>query len=244
MAINSKSLFSALKKSAISEDIVDKLLSLIRERELRPGDKLPPERELAMLMRVSRPSLREALRALSIMNVIEIRQGDGTYVTSLEPSLLMAHLDFVFALTDATFLDLFEARKILEPGIVALAAVHITEPEMIHLEGCAARSIQQVHNLPAFVAIDVELHEIIAKAAKNTILERFMAGLGQLGQVSRTRTVALPGIPEQSVCDHQAIIEALKAHDPAAASAAMLHHLDNVERELKQLNLTSTLGRK
>ena len=95
-----------------------------------------------------------------------------------------------------------------------------------------------MHNLPAFVAIDVELHEIIAKAAKNTILERFMAGLSQLGQVSRTRTVTLPGIPEQSVCDHQSIIEALKAHDPAAASAAMLHHLDNVERELKQLNLT------
>src|SRR5690606_3169450 len=79
---DSDSLFGTFKKSSISEDIVDNLLSLIRERELRPGDKLPPERELAAMMQVSRPSLREALRALAIMNIIEIRQGDGTYIPS------------------------------------------------------------------------------------------------------------------------------------------------------------------
>ena len=131
-----ESLFGTFKKSAISEDIVESLLSLIRDRELRPGDKLPPERELAAMMQVSRPSLREALRALSIMNIIEIRQGDGTYVTSLDLDLLMSHLDFVFALTDATFLELFDARKILEPGIVAMAAKRITDQEIARLEEC------------------------------------------------------------------------------------------------------------
>jgi GntR family transcriptional regulator, transcriptional repressor for pyruvate dehydrogenase complex len=234
--MTTRSLFGAVKKSALSEDIVDRLLTLIRERELRPGDKLPPERELAMLMGVSRPSLREALRALSIMNVLEIRQGDGAYVTALEPEQLMAHLDFVFALTDATFLELFEARRVLEPGIVALAALRIGAKELEQLEACYARSVECVADRPAFAAADLELHELIAKAAGNQILERFIAGLSQLGQESRRRTVALPGIPEQSVRDHRAIIDALRRHDPAAAQQAMLEHLDNVLRELRQLH--------
>jgi GntR family transcriptional repressor for pyruvate dehydrogenase complex len=228
--------FSVFKKSAISEEIVANLLSLIRERELRPGDKLPPERELAAMMQVSRPSLREALRALAIMNVIAIRQGDGAYVTSLEPNLLMAHLDFVFALTDATFLELFEARRILEPGIVALAAQRISDEELTGLEACVARSADLVDDHAAFVQADLELHGRIAKAAGNTILQRFMASLSQLGKVSRSRTVALPGVAHQSLQDHLAIVAALKRHDPTAAQAAMLDHLRHVERELKRLS--------
>ncbi len=226
--------FAAIKRSAISEDIVDNLLTLIRERELRPGDKLPPERELAATMHVSRPSLREALRALAIMNVVEIRQGDGTYVTSLEPRLLMAHLDFVFALTDATFLELFEARKILEAGIVALAAERIDDLEIAELETCVAQSMECVDDHAAFVHTDVQLHTIIARAAKNNILERFMASVSQLGQESRNRTVALPGVTRQSVRDHRAIVDALKARDAQEARAAMLRHLDNVQSELTQ----------
>jgi GntR family transcriptional regulator, transcriptional repressor for pyruvate dehydrogenase complex len=228
------SLFGTFKKSAISEDIVASLLSLIRERELRPGDKLPAERELAAMMRVSRPSLREALRALAIMNVIEIRQGDGTYITSLKPELLMSHLDFVFALTDAEFLELFQARKVLEPGIVAMAAERITDEEIAQLEECVRMSIELVDNYHAFLEADLEMHELIAKAAKNSILAQFMGSISQLGKVSRKRTVALPGVTRQSVRDHLVIVEALKARDPDAAREAMLHHLRNVEHELEQ----------
>jgi GntR family transcriptional repressor for pyruvate dehydrogenase complex len=229
----SDSLFGTFKKSSISEDIVENLLTLIRERELHPGDKLPPERELAATMQVSRPSLREALRALAIMNVIEIRQGDGTYVTSLEPNLLMSHLDFVFALNDIALLELFEARRILEPGLVEMAAVRITDEEVAQLEACVMRSMELVDDHEAFALADLEMHELIAKAARNSILGRCMAGVSQLGRVSRRRTVALPGVTRQSVQDHLAIVEALKTRDPAAARQAMLHHLLHVEDELK-----------
>lgn len=228
------SLFGSFKKSSISEDIVENLLTLIRERELHPGDKLPPERELAATMRVSRPSLREALRALAIMNVIEIRQGDGTYVTSLEPNLLMSHLDFVFALNDSAFLELFEARRILEPGLVEIAATRITDEEIVQLEDCVLRSIELVDDHEAFSLADMEMHELIAKAAGNSILQRCMAGVSQLGKVSRQRTVSLPGVTHHSVQDHLAIVRALKAHDPVAARQAMLDHLRHVEDELKQ----------
>lgn len=227
--------FGTFKKKALSEDIAARLLFLIREKELRPGDKLPPERELAAMMRVSRPSLREALRALSIMNIVEIRQGDGTYVTSLEPDLLIEHLDFVFALDDSTFLELFEARKILEVGIAAIAAERITGEEIAELEACLTESVRNMEDHEAFLEADLELHEKIAEAARNPILSRFMASIGQLGRASRSRTVEIPGVARQSVEDHQAIVTALTDRDPEAARQAMLQHLNNVEERLKGL---------
>src|SRR5690349_15691572 len=132
--------FEAISKTAVAEDIVAQLLLLIREKKLCPGDKLPPERELAVMMGVSRPSLREALRSLSIMHVVELRHGSGTYVTSLEPEILVEHLDFVFALDDSTYLQLFETRKILEPGICSLAAQRISDEELAQLESCIVGS--------------------------------------------------------------------------------------------------------
>jgi GntR family transcriptional repressor for pyruvate dehydrogenase complex len=227
--------FGSIKKSAIAEEILARLLDLIKERELRPGDKLPPERELAAMMDVSRPSLREALRALSIMNIIEIRQGDGTYVTSLEPELLVEHLDFVFALDDSTFVQLFEARKILEVGIVALAAQRITAEQIAELEACLARSVENTDDPQAFLETDLELHNLITRAANNPILSRMMASISQLGLASRSRTTAIPGVVQKTVDDHRAIVAALKARDANAARQAMLDHLNNVEARLKQL---------
>lgn len=229
----SDGIFGTFEKSALPEQISAKLLSLIKERQLRPGDKLPPERELAAIMGVSRPSLREALRALAIMNVIEIHQGSGTYVSSLEPGLLVEHLDFVFSLDDSTFLQLFEARKILEAGIVEVAAQRITDQEIAELEACLTRSLKSVNDHQAFLQTDLELHEKIAAASKNPILIRFMAAISQLGIASRRRTVEIPGIPEQVLKDHRAIVEALKARDPQAARQALLQHLKNIAQRLE-----------
>ena len=104
--------FGPVKKNAIAEEIIARLLGLIRDRQLQPGDKLPPERELAAMLGVSRPSLREALRALSVMNVLEMRQGDGTYVSSLEPDLLVEHLGFVLSIATRPSSS-FETHKIV-----------------------------------------------------------------------------------------------------------------------------------
>lgn len=227
--------FGTVERSALSEEIVTRLLTLIKEKELRPGDKLPPERELATTMNVSRPSLREALRALSIMNIVEIRQGDGTYITSLDPGLLVEHLEFVFALDDSTLVELFEARKILETEIAALAAQRITDEELKELETCLAKSIESVEDQEAFLQADLELHAKITEAARNPILSRIMASISQLGLVSRRRTVEIPGVRPQSLKDHQAIVAALKARNPEDAREAMLQHLSNVEERLKQL---------
>ncbi|GCE31013.1 GntR family transcriptional regulator [Dictyobacter alpinus] len=224
--------FQVIPKSALAEDIVNHLLVLIREKKLRPGDKLPPERELASMLGVSRPSLREALRTLSIMRVVELRHGSGTYVTALEPATLVEHLDFVFSLDDSTYLQLLETRKILEPGICALAAKNITQAEISQLEACIERSKVGPQEHEIYLQADLDIHEIIVQAARNPLLSRFMSSIRSLGRASRERTSILPGVFEQTIQDHQAIISALKAHDPEAAQAAMLTHLEHIEQRL------------
>ena len=229
--------FEPFEKDVLPKKISARLLSLIKEKQLRPGDKLPPERELAAMMQVSRPYLREALQALSLMNIIEIRQGDGTYVTSLEPELLAEPLDFIFSLNDSTLLKLFEARKIVEVGIVALAAQRISAAEVEELETCLEKSLKATDDPQAFLEADLELHKRIMTAAQNPLLSRFMDSISQLGLVSRSRTTEIPGLTKQSAEDHRAIVAALKAHDPEAARQAMLQHLNNVEQKLKELEV-------
>jgi GntR family transcriptional repressor for pyruvate dehydrogenase complex len=225
--------FEPFEKDVLPKKISARLLSLITEKHLRPGDKLPPERELAGMMQVSRPSLREALQALALMNIIEIRQGDGTYVTSLKPELLVEPLNFIFTLDASTLFGLFEARKIVEVGLVALAAQRITAEEIVALEICLAKSVQAADDPDAFLQADLELHKKIGAAARNPLLQRFMDSISQLGLASRARTNYIPGLTQQSAEDHRAIVAALKTRDPEAAQQAMLQHLNNVEQKLK-----------
>lgn len=224
--------FGVFVRDMLPERIAARLVSLITERQLRPGDKLPPERDLAAAMEVSRASLREALRALAMVNIVEIRQGSGTYVTSLKPELLVEHLDFVFALDDSTFAELLEARQILEPGIAAAAACRATDEELAQMRACLDRATAGVDDPDAFLAADLELHEIITASARNQIISRFMASLTRLGMASRSRTVALPGVRNQALRDHQAVLDALLRRDGAAAANIMRQHLETIHASL------------
>jgi GntR family transcriptional repressor for pyruvate dehydrogenase complex len=227
--------FGTFQKDSLSEKIVDRLLQLIREKQLKPGDRLPPERELAVSMGVSRPSLREALRALSVMKIIENRQGSGTFITSLEPEMLVEHLDFIIALNDKAFLDLFQARKILEVGLVTLAAQCISDTELSALEGCLERSEGSIQDPETFLQTDLELHQRITEAARNQILSLFMKSINDLNIASRRRTGEQRTVREQTLKDHHRILAALKAHNPQQAAQAMRDHLDHVERRLKEM---------
>jgi GntR family transcriptional repressor for pyruvate dehydrogenase complex len=208
---------------------------MIKDRQLKPGDKLPPERELSTMMNVGRPALREALRALAMMNIIEIRQGTGAYVTQLDTAQLVQHLDFVFSLNDSAIMDLFDARKIVEAGIAELAAQRITDEDIDRLEDCLQKSVDSAHEPELFLHADLELHTLIATIARSPILFSFIESIHQLGLASRRRTGRLSGITGQSMNDHHLIVEALKARDPRAAREAMLAHLGNVEEKLRRL---------
>ena len=229
--------FSAIEKNLLSEKIAAQVLSLIKERHLAPGEKLPPERELAAMLQVSRSSLREAFRALAVIGAVDTRQGDGTYVTALEPELLVDHLDYVVSLNESTFEHLFEARRVLEVGIVSFAAQRITDEEIARLEDCLERMEKLNGDYATFITADLEFHELIVKAARNPIYQSpYMASIRRLGRVSRTMSAPVPGLPEQSYADHQMILRALKAHDPDAAREAMIQHLDHIEAKLQTVS--------
>ena len=221
--------FGTVTREAVPQQIVSRLLDLIQQRQLGPGDRLPAERELAASMGVSRSSLREALRALTVLGVTDMRHGTGTYVSSLEPELLVRPLSFVLSLSEQASDQLFEARKVVEPAMAALAARRIDDGALERLDGCVARARETIGDAQAFMETDLELHDTIREAAGNAILGRFMESIRALGLASRRRTGALRTVQEQSLKDHRA----LRARDSDKASAAMLRHLANVERNAR-----------
>jgi GntR family transcriptional repressor for pyruvate dehydrogenase complex len=222
--------FGTVTREALPDQIAARVIALIGERHLKPGDRLPPERELAQAMGVSRSSLREALRALSLLGVTEMRQGDGTYLTALDPEALMRPFGLVLALSDGQLQELFEARRVIEPALAALAAERADADTLEALRRCAGESTATVADEDAFMHADLELHGLIARAASNSILWHVIGSISGMGIASRRRTNPLPGLREQSAEDHREIVAAIEARDPGAAAAAMLRHLENVQR--------------
>ena len=228
-----ESQFTVVSRSTLPEEVANRLLTLIKEQELRPGTKLPAERNLARMMDVSRPVVREALRALALMRVVDIRQGDGTYVTSLEPKQLIAHLDFVFSKDSVALVQLLEARRVVEAGNARLAAFRVTESEVAALQDLVVSLASCIDNPDRFSELDIALHNAVCAAANNFLLSQFMNIVSTLGKVSRERTGGLREVREAALHDHRRILDALRAHDPDAAERAMLDHLDHVEQGLE-----------
>jgi GntR family transcriptional repressor for pyruvate dehydrogenase complex len=225
--------FAVVPRSTLPEEIANRLLMQIREQELRPGDKLPAERQLAEMMVVSRPVLREALRALALMKVVDIRQGDGTYITSLEPRQLVSHLDFVFSKDSVALVQLVEARRVLEAGNVRLAARRITDVELAELDRLVAALADAIDDPDRFSELDISMHVAVCAAADNFLLLQFMNIISTLGKFSRERTGARRRVRDSALRDHQILLGALRERDPEAAEVAMLRHLDHIEEELR-----------
>jgi len=226
--------FGTFSREVLSDKVANRILALIRTQQLKPGDRLPPERDLTEMMGVSRLTLREALRTLSYMNVVENHQRKGTFITSLDPEMLVEHLELVFSLDDSTFLELLRARKVVEPSLAEMAASNITDDELDDLDRVMGKTKELINDPEGFVDTDIELHTIITNAAHEMVLARFMDSILKVSTRSRQRTVALLGVRKQTVNDHIKIIAALKEHNPQLARQAMLDHLTYVERKLMQ----------
>ena len=155
---------------ALTDEAIDKIKQMIISGRVRPGEKLPREADLAAELGLSRNSLREAVKALSVINVLDVRQGDGTYATSLAPSLLLEALSFIVDFhRDDTVLDFLEVRRILEPAATALAATRMSREDRIEL-GKVLESVDADTPVEEFVAADLEFHRQIAVGAGNSVL--------------------------------------------------------------------------
>ncbi len=219
---------------ALTDQAITKIKDLIVDGEFVPGSKLPKEKELADRLGLSRNSLREAVRALTLVGVLEPRQGDGTYVTSLEPELLLAGTSFVSdLLTGPTILELYQVRRILEPAATALAATRLTDDDLAALDECLRR-MDEAETTQSFIDTDVEFHRIIVNASGNATLSSLIQNLsGGTMRARIWRAIAERGSVESTRKLHHDIVTALRTRDPDLAAAADLVHLADGERWLR-----------
>src|SRR5580765_4057571 len=148
--------FTAIPRNAVAQSAIVTIKEMIVRGALRAGQRLPAERDLAAQFALSRPSLREAIRALIALNILESRHGEGTFVSSLDPELLSEPIDFVLQVNDDALLSLFEARRVLEAGVAALAAERATDLELAELDDFVKEGRRKVSDAEAFIEHDVE----------------------------------------------------------------------------------------
>jgi DNA-binding FadR family transcriptional regulator len=231
-----------MRHVSVTDDAIAKIKEMIVSGELRPGDRLPREPDLARRLGLSRNSLREAVRALSLVRILDVRQGDGTYVTSLEPDVLLDAMSFLVDLHhDRNLMHTLEARRVLESATAALAAQHIGEDELAALyrlideaAGCAT--------VEEFVDHDLEFHRRIAVASRNPVLVTLLDSLASRTSRARIwRGVMQSDAQERTLTEHRAIADAIGGRRPDHARAWATVHIAGVE-EWVELALAADLG--
>ena len=220
---------------ALTDDAVDRIRQMIITGELAPGDKLPAEKELAARLGLSRNSLREAVRALTLMRVLHTRRGDGTYVTSLDPELLLGTMHMVVDLHhDSTVRHFLEVRRLLEPEATAKAALTIGPEELAELRGLLDQGEQLVAGQPADRRLTAEngqaFHRVIARASRNPVLATIIETIS--GKTLRPQ--AWCGVTDRSdlhltLSEHRAIYEALADGDTYRARIRAAAHVAGIE---------------
>jgi DNA-binding FadR family transcriptional regulator len=226
--------------------VVQGIRQLIIDGRLRPGDRLPIEKDLAAALGVSRNPLREGVRALSMMGVLETRQGDGTYVTKLDPSMLLAPMGFVVDLHHgAGTTHLHSVRRILETEAAALAAQRVGVEELDAaaelLRHNEAELALDEPNHETVIENDIAFHRIISEASGNPVLAALIDALGGRTMRDRLRrSITQPGADETAHREHLSILAALTAHDPDRARTRMSAHLFTVEDYLLERDAVST----
>jgi GntR family transcriptional regulator, transcriptional repressor for pyruvate dehydrogenase complex len=224
--------FVRLERTSVGLQAVETIKALILSGDLQPGDALPSERELAVMLGISRPSLREAIRVLSAMNVLEPRHGGGTYVTSLDPRLLAQPVSFLLQIEPAAFRHLHEVRQVLEVGAVRLAAPRITEDALDNLQQLAEAAEEALADPARYTELDFAIHTAIVEATGNPICLSLYESIADLSLESRRRTARTAAVRQRAHEDHVAIIAALHAHDADAAAQAMSSHLEAMQHAL------------
>ncbi len=221
-------------ESSLSSRIAEQIQALIAARRLKEGDRLPPEAELAGLLRVSRPSLREALKTLAAVGLLEIRHGQGTFVKSGDVDRALDRATSAWFQGHGTGRYLLEMRQLLEPPAAAWASERAAPEERKALAEVVSRMKAVRPDDPDLVEtlqrLDSELHHRIAQATHNPLLVRVMQSLLDLLSESRKRSLQIPGQGLKSVRYHEVIARAVAKGDPDGAARAMRQHLEDVSR--------------
>ncbi len=216
-------------RKSVYEDIVLQIRSMIEEGTLTPGDKLPPERSLAEMLSVSRNTVREAIKVLAQQEILESRQGAGTFVREVVEGNDRAGFTDFFAGEKPDIRDVFEVRKLIEPEIAALAARHASIGDVAQLETVLAEQERAVRSGEYGSVHDQRLHGLLAKASGNAVLQAMISVLHEDLTASRSDELQSAERQKASLAAHRAIVEAVKNGHVMQAERAMRAHLDELE---------------
>lgn len=228
MATPTKVEFEAIRRSKVYEEVARQIQNHIFEN-LKPGDVLPPERELAQKFGVSRSSVRDAIRSLELVGLLEPQQGRGTVVCEPSAEAVVGPLTAVILQKRKLVKELLDVRKIVEPALARRAAEHVTDAQIAELEQLLERQSSKTAKGEMAIAEDNDFHYRIALAADNAVLLQIADVLMDTLQETREKSLQTGGRPQKSLAGHRRILSALKRRDPAASEKAMRQHLEEIE---------------
>ena len=212
----------------ISEQVANRILAMIKSGNLRSGDRLPTEAKMGIAFGISRPPLREALKALTLMGVLESRQGGRYMVTDLSPSRLVAPFNVMLSVGDYDLNEHFEARTIVDLELIRFATDRATQEQRERIMQLAIDGRAFIHDPVAFRLLDIEFHQALNNAGGNKFMSARAEGLYDIALDVRRLASTFPGVIETSVAQHIDVAKAVLAGDAAAAVAAGRRHLEHV----------------
>ncbi|MBE7148083.1 FadR family transcriptional regulator [Bacillus mycoides] len=226
--------YKSIKPKKIYEEVSEAILTMIKNGTLKPGDKLLPVHQLAEQFQVGRSAVREALSALRAMGLIEMKQGEGTYVRNFDPSSLTKSLNNKLLMKKEDILNLLEVRKVLEVGAVRAAAAKRTEANLQNMKQWLDEMAKSIGDEKAGEKADFHFHMGIAESSHNNILLELMNHVSEMiaETIGESRRIILYGeqtTSERLLEEHQSIYDAVLKQDVELAQQAMLDHLTNVE---------------
>jgi len=231
-----------MKRLSLTDTLVEEFKGKLISGEYKFGDNLGSQDELARKLGVSRPSLREAIKRLELIGIIESKQGLGTFIKKIEPRDFMNPLSSFIVIDKKCAFELLEARKHIEGSLAAMAALHATNGNLKTLSGILSsmRKFSDSQEVEEFVKQDVQFHYEIAKASNNSVLIKIVEILRDLlrqliGKVFQNYSGDLPEVIKQTIEFHQHIFDAIRKHDPEGARRNMEEHLQDVQSKVAKL---------
>lgn len=222
-----------LSRPSRSVEVAQSLLSFLLSGELRPGDRIPGERTLSQTLGVGRSALREALKSLTLLGLLEVKPGDGTYLSSTHSSLLPRIVEWGILLGEQHITDLVEARQEIEVSLAGLAAQRRTPEDVTALSDALRAMYDSADDREAYADADVDFHLVVAAVSRNTVLAGVLANIRSLLRVWTTRVVTDEAALRDSLALHPPVFEAIRDGDADRARAAMAHHMERATARLR-----------
>ncbi len=230
-------------RTSVTEEAIEKIKAMIVSGQLGPGDRLPREDELAASLGLSRSSLREAVRALSLVRILDVRQGDGTYVTSLKPELLLEAVSFVIDFhRDDSVLHFLEVRRIIEPAATAMAALRVTPADVARLDNLVASAGADATG-EDFLEVDRRFHREVVALCDNPVLLSLLESIAGPTHRARVWRGAVEfNAGQRTISEHRGILEAMARHQPDVAAARATAHIAGLEDWVRRAALAGGHG--